>query len=97
MARRASIYLNDELDAAVSASGVAIAELVRRGLGADGKPPVHGIRITADDRVPPGAALLVSGDSVQPLCIAPAACPHRGLSPGAWCKSCQSAVPERRK
>jgi hypothetical protein len=35
MARRTSIWLSDDLDAAVRESGLPLAELVRRGLRAD--------------------------------------------------------------
>jgi hypothetical protein len=34
MGKRTSVYLSDDLDAAVKASGVALGELVRRGLSA---------------------------------------------------------------
>jgi hypothetical protein len=40
MGQRSSVYLSDDLAAAVKASGVPLAELVRRGLTASSEPEV---------------------------------------------------------
>lgn len=37
------------------------------------------------------------GAPVRATWSGPADCAHRGLNPGAWCKTCQSIVPERKK
>jgi hypothetical protein len=79
--RRTSVYLSEDLAAAVDASGVPLAEIVRRGLA---------------DPLPGPAARMLLRPSPPPR-VSAANCPHRGLSPGAWCKACQSVVPERRK
>ena len=39
MGRRTSLYLSDDLEAAVRASGLPLAELVRRGLAGPGPAP----------------------------------------------------------
>jgi hypothetical protein len=67
MGRRTSVYLSDELAVAVAASGVPLAELVRRGLGmVPAEPPVTvgPVQVVADERVPAGAAVLVSDGRV---------------------------------
>lgn len=67
-----------------------------------------GIAVIVDERVPEGNAALVTpgptyGDPPQIHVMrgigkpSPADCPHRGLNPGAWCKTCESVVPERKK
>jgi hypothetical protein len=61
MGRRTSVYLDDALEAAVRASGVPVAELVRRGLDMAPGTVVAGVRVVADERVPAGTAALVNG------------------------------------
>jgi hypothetical protein len=62
MAKRTSVYLSDDLEAAVKASGLPLAAILRRGLGLPDAPAPLGIRITADERMLPGAAALVAPD-----------------------------------
>ena len=46
--RRTSIYLREELEAAVKASGLPIAELIRRGLGT--AAPERAVRVPSPGR-----------------------------------------------
>lgn len=92
MGKRTSVYLSDDLEAAVKTSGVPLAELIRRGLSV---PPVPPVQVVADDRMPPGLVALQSGTQVAVMRLGD--CPHRGLRAGAFCKSCQSVVPEKRR
>jgi len=41
MGQRTSVYLDDDLHAAAKASGIPLAELVRRGLAASTAPPAQ--------------------------------------------------------
>ena len=99
MGQRTSVYLSDELKAAVKASGVPLAELVRRGLGvAAPEPsliPPGSKGMYLDPRQIPTELKHPAMDAGQPA--SSVNCSHRGLRPGAWCKGCQSVVPERRK
>lgn len=90
MGKRTSVYLSDKIEAAVKASGVPLAELVKRGLGTQA-PRRPGITDTMTGQLPVTATL-----SSLPQKL-PADCPHRGLRPGAYCRSCDSTVPERGK
>ena len=83
MGRRTSVYLSDELAVAVAASGVPLAELVRRGLGmVPAEPPVTvgPVQVVADERVPAGAAALdVRPPSRRPASRVEGQCPpHPG-------------------
>lgn len=97
MGKKTSVYLSTELAGRVETSGLPISELVRRGLDA-GEPQSAEVTLTRllDGW---GERILQRLDRSAGLATqdAPADCPHRGLNPGAWCKTCQSAVPERRK
>jgi hypothetical protein len=57
---------------------------------------VLGIKLTVDPQMPAGTAALASPGR-RPVPFAVADCPHRGLKGGAWCKTCASMAPERRK
>ena len=85
MGRRTSVYLDDDLHAAFEASGVPLAELIRRGLASDGLPAhvTNGPSVTAAllAAIPPGEPCPASpapgraaGTATRPA-TACAACP----------------------
>jgi hypothetical protein len=78
--KRTSVYLSEELDAAVKASGVPIADLIRRGLEA-GTPADVAVQLAA---IRADIAILLEAQRGGAL----ATCPHR-LAPGAYCKTCE--------
>ena len=73
MGRRTSIYLSDELDEAWRASGVKLAELVRRGLAVD--PPLSEgtLRLVLAEMLPPAAYATPVGTGIVALVDAPPA------------------------
>jgi hypothetical protein len=79
--KRTSVYLSDGLAAAVSASGVPLAELIRRGLGAGStaEPPPGEPAAPAAPRVP--------ADRTRRRCR------HPGTRViGGWCRKCGVVV-----
>jgi hypothetical protein len=90
--KRTSVYLSDGLAAAVEASGVPLAELIRRGLAA--RTPGE----TRERAAPPHAIPTVTVTPMQPpLGQAPERgsmaprprCPHPGTRMiGGWCRQC---------
>lgn len=83
--KRTSVYLSDDLAAAVAGSGVPLAELIRRGLGAPARRPARPEAPPAVEAPGPGA----------PSAKAPARrrCPHPGTRViGGWCGPCGALV-----
>lgn len=89
-----------------------IRQLVQAWMGRAGVRPPHRpaprrwgrIAVVADNRLPEGTVALVSPGPPPQVQVmrnigkpSPAGCAHRGLTPGAWCKTCESVVPERKK
>ena len=64
---RTSVYLAEDLAAAVKASGTSLAELVRRGLGADEAQPTE----PAASPVSTTSGLLIGEPSPGVACMAP--------------------------
>ena len=95
MGQRSSVYLADDLAAAVKASGVPLAELVRRGLAAgtaDVAPPMVGTLTTS----PPLTALPAGEPCPGALCMGPG-CFQRdtaryGLRRLVLCTACAAAL-----
>lgn len=87
--KRTSVYLSDGLAAAVEASGVPLAELIRRGLGAP-LPPAAAVPARPAPARPRSAELPPAGP------VRPAArrrCPHPGTRViGGWCRQCDAMV-----
>ena len=52
MGQRTSVYLDDSLQAAVKASGVPLAELIRRGLAASTAAVTPSTRLGRGQRIP---------------------------------------------
>jgi hypothetical protein len=73
MARKVTIRLDDDLDAAVAASGVAVAELIRRGLTVKARAGR-----TAPLKAAAGVPLTRTGDP----CPHPKTRVHKGLCGG---------------
>lgn len=74
MGQRTSVYLDDDLHAAAKASGISLAKLIRRGLGAG-----------AEHRPSPGADQ--RGSAPAPLAGPPDGEPSPGVAcsaPGCW-------------
>lgn len=79
MARSVRIQLDDDLDAAVRASGVSVTELVRRGLSVKVRA-----KRTVSSKVAAGVPLTRTGDP----CPHPKSRVHKGL-----CGGCGTRVP----
>jgi hypothetical protein len=95
LGQRSSVYLADDLAAAVKASGVPLAELVRRGLAASTAPAAQ-----AAARLPAGAPSLAPLPDGEPtpgtLCMGPG-CFQRdtrtyGLRKLPLCTGCAAAL-----
>lgn len=103
MGRRTSVYLSDDLVEAVEASGVPLADLIRKGLGLAPCETVAGIQVLTDERVPEGVAVLSSpsGGSAKAMRVRPARtsgpqerrCTHPGKRViGGWCPECEAEI-----
>jgi hypothetical protein len=95
MGQRSSVYLGDDLAAAVKASGVPLAELVRRGLAASTAPAEVNTLATSS----PLAALPDGDPSPGVLCMGPG-CLERstaryGLRRMPLCPACRAALEGR--
>jgi hypothetical protein len=94
MGQRSSVYLADDLAAAVKASGVPLAELVRRGLAAGDAPPAQ---TPVKDMLSTGLSGLAAGEpSPGVLCAGPG-CFQRdtacyGLRRLVLCTACAAAL-----
>ena len=77
MGQRTSVYLDDDLSAAVKAAGVPLAELVRRGLAASTAPAESRTAVRDPPAAPSPAPLpestarLGSAQAEQPSCKQP--------------------------
>jgi hypothetical protein len=100
MGQRTSVYLDEDLQAAVKASGVPLAELIRRGLGAGQQPT--GAVADNDNSTPaatPIGAIGHGGPSPGAICATPS-CWQRdttryGLRQLPLCPSCRAALEGR--
>lgn len=82
MGRRTSVYLSDGLAAAVAESGVPLAELVCRGLGAGSAA-----------ESPPGEPPAAAAPRVAVGRAQRRRCPHPGTRViGGWCRECGVVV-----
>jgi hypothetical protein len=95
MGTRTSVYLDDDLKAAVKASGVPLAELIRRGLTAEADRGAH---IPEKNLVKPGSLPGLPAGEPCPgaVCSAPG-CWQRdtaryGLRSLALCTACAAAL-----
>ena len=87
MGKRTSVYLSDELAERVKASGLAPAELMRRGLDAGEPEPLEAlltrvVRSVLDER-----------DAARGAAAAAEKCWHR-IPAGSYCKICRKAKEE---
>ncbi len=95
MSQRTSVYLDDGLQAAAKASGVPLAELVRRGLAASTAPASQP---SVEDVVPPPfPSGLPNGDPCPGVACAGHGCWNRdtaryGLRRLVLCRACVAAL-----
>jgi hypothetical protein len=80
MGKRTSVYFTDDLAAAVGASGVPLAELIRRGLGTQPETPGEIRAKAAKARQAHEPAAAITAERRQPARPAPVArpLPHGG-------------------
>jgi hypothetical protein len=94
------------IKARCAARGITPSEWLRSLIAADlsgvtDGGSVHGIALKVDPQMPEGTVALVS-PGAPPVtfragAVDPKTCPHKGLAPGAYCRNCDTRVPERRK
>jgi hypothetical protein len=85
--KRTSVYLSDDLAAAVRASGVPLGELIRRGLEADIGRAIAQTAAAAQEPVPAAAVAVTTPPKARRRC------PHPGTRViGGWCGECGVVV-----
>jgi len=92
MGRKTSVYLSDEISGRVKASGLPIAELVRRGLDAGEPPELEATlrRVIRQELASPGHAGLPAQPADDEECPHPKARINKGL-----CGNCGTYVGTR--
>jgi len=97
MGQRTSVYLDDALHTAVKASGVPVAELIRRGLAATTEPASHPAAPVTSQPDPAPSIATTSGEPSPGTACAGPGCWQRnttryGLRRLPLCPACRAAL-----